>query len=140
MPVAIKLHASMVVRPPSVPCHLRPSPTARRTDRGLSVKSVLVSGPSSQVSSSPLPRKRVTFADDTPVSACVSEYRSTQRPRRTNPSVVGGVRPDYINKKTTAWHSSILSCKSHIFCLFVSSRSVQIFRLCRRLSSARNHC
>ena len=62
--------------------------SSHRTDRVLSVKSVLVSG-RSEVSSSPRPRKRVTFADDTPVSACVSESRrSTQRPRRTNLSVM----------------------------------------------------
>ena len=46
----------------------------QRIDRGLlSVESVLVSGRSSGVYSSHHPRKRVTFADDTPVSACVSE-------------------------------------------------------------------
>ena len=92
----------------------------------MSVKSVLVSGRSSQVSSSPRPRKRVTFADDTPVSAYVSEYhRSTQWPRRTNLSVMGSVRPDN-NKTTTTWHSSRLACKSHPFSLFFSSRRVQI--------------
>ena len=69
----------------------------------------------------------MTFADDTPVSACVSECRrSTQRPRRTNLSVMGGVRPDNNNKKTTAWHSSMLACKSRPFPLFFSSRRVQI--------------
>ena len=77
------------------------------------------------MSSSPRQRKRVTFADDTPVSACVSECRrSTQRPRRTNLSAMGGVRPD--NKKTIAWHTSMLACKSHLFSLFFSSRRVQI--------------
>ena len=45
--------------------------SSHRTGSGLSVKSVLVSGRSSQVSSSPPPRKRVTFVDDTPVFACV---------------------------------------------------------------------
>ena len=63
----------------------------------------------------------------TPVSACVSECRrSTQRPRRTNLSVMGGVRPDNISKKTTAWHSSMLACKFHPFSVFFSSRRVQI--------------
>ena len=32
VPVAMKLHASLVVRPPSVPCHLRLSPTALLSD------------------------------------------------------------------------------------------------------------
>ena len=56
----------------------------------------------------------------TPVSAYVSEcQRSTQRPRRTNLSVMGSVRvrPDN-KKKTTAWHSSRLACKTHPFSLF----------------------
>ena len=35
------------------------------------------------------------------------------------------VRPDN-NKKTTAWHSSRLACKTHPFSLFFSSRRVQI--------------
>ena len=92
----------------------------------MSVKRVLVSGRSSQVSSSPRSRKRVTFADDTPVSACVSEcHLSTQRPRRTNLRVMGSVRPDN-NKNTTAWHSSRLACKSHPFSLFFSSRRAQV--------------
>ena len=101
--------------------------SSHRTDRGLSVKSVLVSGRSSQVSSLPRPRKRVMLADDTPVFACVSECRrSTQRPRRTNLSVMGGVRPEIDNKKTTARHSSMLACKFRPFSLFFSSRRVQI--------------
>ena len=62
----------------------------------------------------------------TPVTAYVSEcHRSTQRPRRTNLSVMGSVRPDN-NKKTTAWHSSRLACKSHPFSLCFSSRRVQM--------------
>ena len=63
----------------------------------------------------------------TPVSACVSEcIRGTQRPRRTNLSVMGSVSPDN-NKKTTAWHNSRMACKSHPFFLFCFSyRSVQI--------------
>ena len=32
MPVAMKLHASLVVRPPPAPCHLRLSPTALQSD------------------------------------------------------------------------------------------------------------
>ena len=63
----------------------------------------------------------------TTVSAYVSEcHRSTQRPRRTNLSVMGSVRPAN-NKNTTAWHSSRLDCKSHpFFFIFFSSRRVQI--------------
>ena len=63
----------------------------------------------------------------TTVSAYVAEcHRSTQRPRRTNLSVMGSVRPDN-NKKTTAWHSSRLACKSHpFFFIIFPSRRVQI--------------
>ena len=80
------------------------------------LKSVLASGRSSQVSSSHRPRKRVTFADDTPVSACVSECsRSTQRPSRTS---LGGDHPENNHEKTTAWHSSMMPYRSHPFSAF----------------------
>ena len=36
------------------------------------------------------------------------------------------IRDRHSNKKTTAWHSSMLSCKCHPFSLFFSSRRVQI--------------
>ena len=90
--------------------------SSNRTDRGWSVQSVLVSDRSSQVPSSPRPRKRVTFADVTPVSAWVSECRrGTQKPHRTNLRVMGGVRTDHNTIKTTAGHSSMLACKSYPF-------------------------
>ena len=56
---------------------------------------------------------------------CPNVVISTPWPRHTNLSVMGSVRSDN-NKKTTAWHSSRLACKTHTFSLFFSSRRVQI--------------
>ena len=39
---------------------------------------------------------------------------------------MGDGRPENNNKKTTAWHSSMLACKPHPFALFFSSRRLQI--------------
>ena len=77
----------------------------------------------------------------TPWAAITVTLWQHSLPRRTNLSVMGSVRvrPDN-NKKTTAWHSSRLACKTHPFSLFFSSRKSADFWLCRRLSSARNHC
>ena len=93
--------------------------STHRTGRGLSVKSVFVSGRSSQVSSSPRPRKRVTFADDTPVSACVSEcHRSTQRPRRMNLNVMDSVRPDNNKDNCVAQLEAGMQIPSFFFVFF----------------------
>ena len=63
----------------------------------------------------------------TPWAAITVTLWQHSLPRRTNLSVMGSVRvrPDN-NKKTTAWHSSRLACKTHPFSLFFSSRRVQI--------------
>ena len=75
------------------------------------------------------------------VFACVFLCsRSTQRLRRTNLSVMGSVRPENVNEKITAWHSSILAFKCHTFSLFSSPCKSAVLWLCRQLSSARKHC
>ena len=75
----------------------------------------------------------------TTVSACVSECsRSTQRPRRTSLSVMGGVRPDNNIKRqlrgtARCWHANpilffvlFISQSADFGYLFFSSRRVQI--------------
>ena len=72
------------------------------------------------------PRKRGTFADDTPVSACVSErIRSRQRPRRTRLSAIRDDRPQNMKKKSNAWHRSLtdMPIPSSIFDYFLSQSS-----------------
>ena len=69
------------------------------------------------------PRKRLNFADDTPVSACVSEcIRSRERPRRTSLSAMRDDRRQNTNDKAVAWHRSFtcISIPYFFFDFFVS--------------------